>query len=34
VGRTIDVQIGDEHVRGELVTHPVYDKERKRVKES
>jgi aminomethyltransferase len=34
VGRTIDVQIGDEQVRGELVTHPVYDKERKRVKES
>jgi glycine cleavage system T protein (aminomethyltransferase) len=34
VGQNIDVQIGDEHVRGEVVTHPVYDKDRKRVKES
>jgi aminomethyltransferase len=34
VGRSIDVQIGDEQVRGELVEHPVYDKERRRVKES
>ena len=34
VGRSIDVQIGDEQVRGELVAHPVYDKERRRVKES
>ncbi len=34
VGRAIDVQIGDEQVRGELVTHPVYDKERRRAKES
>jgi glycine cleavage system aminomethyltransferase T len=34
VGRSIDVQIGDEQVRGEVVAHPVYDKERRRVKES
>jgi aminomethyltransferase len=34
VGRSIDVQIGDEQVRGEVVAHPVYDKERRKVKES
>ena len=34
VGRKIDVQIGEEQVPGEIVTHPVYDKERRRVKES
>jgi len=34
IGRTIEVQIGGEPVRGEVVTHPVYDKERRRVKES
>jgi aminomethyltransferase len=34
VGQNVDVQIGDEQVRGEVVTHPVYDKERRRAKES
>jgi aminomethyltransferase len=34
VGQSIDVQIGDDQVRGEVVEHPVYDKERKRAKES
>jgi aminomethyltransferase len=34
VGQSIDVQIGDDQVGGEVVTHPVYDKERRRVKES
>jgi aminomethyltransferase len=34
VGQSIDVQIGDEQVGGEIVTHPVYDKERRRAKES
>ncbi len=33
-GARIDVQIGDEQVAGEVVAHPVYDKERRRVKES
>jgi glycine cleavage system aminomethyltransferase T len=33
-GQPIDVQIGDEQVHGEVVEHPVYDKERRRVKES
>ena len=33
-GQNIDVQIGSEHVRGEVVQHPVYDKDRKRAKES
>ena len=33
-GQNVEVQIGDEHVRGEVVQHPVYDKERKRAKES
>jgi aminomethyltransferase len=34
VGQPIDVLIGEEHVPGEVVAHPVYDKERKRAKES
>jgi aminomethyltransferase len=34
VGQDLDVQIGDDRVRGEVVTHPVYDKERKRARES
>jgi len=34
VGQNIGVQIGDELVPGEVVTHPVYDKERRRAKES
>jgi aminomethyltransferase len=34
VGQAIDVQIGAEQVRGEVVEHPVYDKERRRAKES
>jgi aminomethyltransferase len=33
-GQTIEAQIGDELVGGEVVEHPVYDKERKRAKES
>jgi aminomethyltransferase len=33
-GQNIDVQIGEEQVRGEVVQHPVYDKERKRARES
>jgi aminomethyltransferase len=33
-GQTIDVQIGDEQVRGEVVEHPVYDKGRRRAKQS
>jgi glycine cleavage system T protein (aminomethyltransferase) len=33
-GQTIDVGIGEERVRGEVVQHPVYEKERKRAKES
>jgi aminomethyltransferase len=33
-GRRIEAQIGDEHVAGEVVSHPVYDPERKRAKES
>jgi len=34
VGQSIDVQIGEDQVGGEVVTHPVYDKERRRAKES
>ena len=34
VGQAIDVLIGEEQVRGEVVEHPVYDKERRRAKES
>jgi aminomethyltransferase len=33
-GQNIVVQIGDDEVRGEVVDHPVYDKERRRAKES
>jgi aminomethyltransferase len=33
-GQNIEVQVGSETVRGEVVDHPVYDKERKRAKES
>ena len=33
-GQNVDVQIGSEHVRGEVVQHPVYDKERRKAKES
>jgi aminomethyltransferase len=34
VGQNVDVQVGGEQVRGEVVAHPVYDKERRRAKES
>jgi len=33
-GQKIQVQVGEEEVAGEIVEHPVYDKERKRAKES
>jgi aminomethyltransferase len=33
-GQNIEVRAGDRMVKGEVVDHPVYDKERKRVKES
>jgi aminomethyltransferase len=33
-GQAIDVRIGDDHVAGEVVEHPVYDRERRRAKES
>ncbi|HEX5469679.1 MAG TPA: aminomethyltransferase family protein [Gaiellaceae bacterium] len=33
-GQAIDVQIGEDRVAGEVVEHPVYDKERRRAKES
>jgi aminomethyltransferase len=33
-GQSLTAQIGDEQVAGEVVQHPVYDKERKRAKES
>jgi glycine cleavage system T protein (aminomethyltransferase) len=33
-GQNIDVQVGEETVRGEVVEHPVYDKQRTRAKES
>lgn len=32
-GQSVVAQIGDEQVAGEVVQHPVYDKERKRAKE-
>jgi glycine cleavage system aminomethyltransferase T len=32
-GQNIDVQVGRESVPGEVVEHPVYDRERKRAKE-
>jgi aminomethyltransferase len=34
VGQEIEVAIGEETVRGEVVEHPVYDKERRRAKET
>src|SRR5262245_15453312 len=34
VGQNVVAQVGDTQVDGEVVTHPVYDKERKRAKES
>ena len=33
-GQNIQVQVGEDEVSGEVVQHPVYDKERKRAKES
>jgi aminomethyltransferase len=33
-GQPIEVQVGEEQIGGEVVEHPVYDKERKRAKES
>jgi aminomethyltransferase len=33
-GQNIEVQVGRETVQGEVVEHPVYDKQRKRAKES
>jgi aminomethyltransferase len=33
-GQNIEVQVGEERVRGEVVSHPVYDPERKRAKET
>jgi aminomethyltransferase len=33
-GQKIEVQVGDGTVAGEVVDHPVYDKERRRAKES
>jgi aminomethyltransferase len=33
-GQAIDVQIGDQRVAGEVVEHPVYEKARRRAKES
>ncbi len=34
VGRGVTASIGGEDVAGEIVQHPVYDKERRRAKES
>ncbi|MGH8984240.1 MAG: aminomethyltransferase family protein [Acidimicrobiia bacterium] len=33
-GRRVTAQVGDEQVGGEVVSHPVYDPERRRAKES
>jgi glycine cleavage system aminomethyltransferase T len=33
-GRRITVQVGDDEVPGEVVEHPVYEKDRRRAKES
>ena len=33
-GQNIEVQVGDDRVRGEVVSHPVYDPKRKRAKET
>jgi len=34
VGQDVVAQVGEEQVAGEVVQHPVYDKERRRAKES
>ncbi len=34
VGQDVVAQVGEEQIAGEVVQHPVYDKERKRAKES
>ena len=33
-GQSVVAQVGDEQVAGEVAQHPVYDKERRRAKES
>ena len=33
-GQLVEARVGDERVAGEIVSHPVYDPERKRAKES
>jgi aminomethyltransferase len=33
-GQQLEVQVGDDRVAGEVVEHPVYEKERRRAKES
>jgi aminomethyltransferase len=33
-GQKIEVRVGDDEIAGEVVEHPVYDKERRRAKES
>ena len=33
-GQRVEAQVGDERVPGEIVSHPVYDPERRRAKES
>jgi aminomethyltransferase len=33
-GQNVQVQVGEDEVAGEVVQHPVYDKDRKRAKES
>jgi aminomethyltransferase len=33
-GQRIEAQVGEERISGEIVSHPVYDPERKRAKES
>jgi len=34
VGTSVSARVGDADVAGEIVEHPVYEKERKRAKES
>ena len=34
VGTHVSARVGDADVAGEIVEHPVYDKDRKRAKES
>ena len=34
VGTAVSARVGDSDVTGEIVEHPVYEKERKRAKES